>query len=114
MRQMFLQEQVNNNKRIEKVFSKAGESIAETLVGMMIVVMAMTMLAGAIRSSAKTNEAAEKIIDNSQANEKEVDSKVYFEISGVKDANSECDIKAIAVSTNGDSSNGYCYYTVKQ
>ena len=49
---------------MKKISSKKGESIAETLVAMMIVAMSLTILAGAIVTSARVNS---KIKNQEQA-----------------------------------------------
>ncbi len=47
------------NKLIEKLRDRSGETIVETLVSMLIVVLAFMMLAGAIVASARVNASVE-------------------------------------------------------
>ena len=49
-------------KALKKLRERSGETIVETLVSMLIVVMSFTMLAGAIVAAARVNAGAEKQI----------------------------------------------------
>lgn len=48
------------NKIRAKLWEQSGETITETLVSMLIVVLSVTMLAGAIVAAARVNAGAEK------------------------------------------------------
>ena len=86
-----------------KLKSSAGETLVETLFALLVVVLAMTMLAGAIVSAARVNKGAENL-NTAFVQESNVDevSSVKVQISG----KTPIDVKAYK--TRDD--NQYCYY----
>ena len=90
-----------------KLKSSSGETLVETLFALLVVVLAMTMLAGSIVSAARVNRGAEDLdvpfqVSNAQA------------VSGVK-VTVEREIEADSeIPVNGSQTNDqnkYCYYT---
>ena len=87
-----------------KLKSNSGETLVETLFALLVVVLAMTMLAGSIVSAARVNKGAEdlntafRITDNVQNV-----AGVQIQITG------KAPINVNAYRTNDE--NKYCYYT---
>ena len=87
-----------------KLKSRSGETLVETLFALLVVVLAMTMLAGSIVSAARVNKGAEDL-DTAflmTGNVQKVDG-VQVQISG------KARINVTAYQTNDE--NKYCYYT---
>lgn len=90
-----------------KLKSKSGETLVETLFALLVVVLAMTMLAGSIVSAARVNKGAEDLdtafrISNAQA------------VSGVKVTVDHQTVADSEISVKGyqtNDQNRYCYYT---
>lgn len=69
-------------KVAEKLGGSRGETIAESLVSMLIIVLAGLMLAGAILSSARVNHASKKIAVFPQYHGETVDNTRTASITG--------------------------------
>lgn len=90
---------------MKKIRSKKGETIAETLVAMMIVAMSLTILAGAIVSAAKVNSKvknAEVSFINDGGDGEIISTKAVLKIGDVEKAS--FDVYAF------NTGNGYYYY----
>lgn len=99
----------------QKLKSNSGETLVETLFALLVIVLAMTMLAGAIMSAARVNKGAEDLNTAFQiANAKEVqDVEVIVEHQtgekSIIDDDRNKDVYIVAYQT--DDQNQYCYYT---
>ena len=90
-----------------KLKNNSGETLVETLFALLVVVLAMTMLAGSIVSAARVNKGAEDLntafqISNVQA------------VSGVKvtvDRQTGADSEILVKGYQTNDQNQYCYYT---
>ena len=97
-------------KALRKKFgSSSGETLVETLFALLIVVLAMTVLAGSIVAAAKVNQRGEQMETEFQKSETDLreDGTVhiaYKEASGIE--SSDIDVKVYT--TNDD--NAYKYY----
>lgn len=98
-----------------KLKSQSGETLVETLFAMLIVVLSITMLAGAIVTAARINKSAR---DHHT-------SFVTADESGVSNIEEVSDVKVTIVRTDGSDSvidvngfrtkdaNKYCFYTAE-
>ena len=98
-----------------KLKSQSGETLVETLFAMLIVVLSITMLAGAIVTAARINKSARDLHA----------SFVTADESGVSNIEEVSDVKVTIVRTDGSDSvidvngfrtkdaNKYCFYTAE-
>lgn len=102
------------NKGIRKRRSTAGETIVETLMALLVVVMAMTLLAGAIVSAARVNSSTEKmdvalnVTEDTSFVENKTTVTITHSIISARDESSVADtlIEVDEVTTG----NGYVFY----
>ncbi|MCR5097866.1 MAG: hypothetical protein K6B14_02840 [Lachnospiraceae bacterium] len=95
---------------MKKISSKKGETIAETLISVLIVTMALTILAGAIVSAARINSRIkneEVAFAKEETPEGYIDKSVVFSMTGV--SIQPVDVK---VYSSGNDT-GYYYYDKK-
>lgn len=90
----------------KKLQSNKGESIAEVLASVLVVVMAMTMLAGAIITAAKVNKSADNGKQNFR-NETEGTSTKEVVVFKMDDVSEEIEIDVI------ENEEGFVYYDKK-
>lgn len=98
-----------------KLRSQSGETLVETLFAMLIVVLSITMLAGAIVTAARVNKSSRDLHT----------SFVTVDEVGVSNIDEVSDVKVTIVRTDGSDSvvdvngfqtkddNKYCFYTSK-
>ena len=104
---------------IKKIMSRAGESIAETLIAMMIVVMALTILAGALSTSAKITDAAQDKLNSGAVDDPELQgainatepSHIHMKFKEPK-ADDDPDVQVtMHMAKRSDGTIEFCYYT---
>lgn len=98
-----------------KLRSQSGETLVETLFAMLIVVLSITMLAGAVVTAARVNKSSRDLHT----------SFVTVDEAGVSNIDEVSDVKVTIVRTGGSDSvvdvngfqtkdaNKYCFYTAK-
>lgn len=88
-----------------KLKSRSGETLVETLFALLVVVLAMTMLAGSIVSAARVNKGAEDLDTAFRiTNDGQAGSVTVTHSSG---ETTSIPVKAYQT----DDQNKYCYYT---
>lgn len=92
---------------IQKLKSNSGETLVETLFALLVVVLAMTMLAGSIVSAARVNKGAEDLDTAFQLSKAQAVSDVEVTINHQAGAKSVIPVNGYQ--TNDQ--NKYCYYT---
>lgn len=90
---------------IRKLKSNSGETLVETLFALLVVVLAMTMLAGSIISAARVNKGAENLDTAFHLTDEGTVGSVTVEHGS--GGNTAVPIKAYQT----DDQNKYCYYT---
>ncbi|MDD5805191.1 MAG: hypothetical protein PUE78_12990 [Clostridia bacterium] len=94
----------------KKINSTSGETIAETLVTMIILSLAVLMLAGAVVTSARVNKKADNT-DTSFSTESET---VTHDNVTITDGSKAGTAAEISISVNfHETENGYKYYEVQ-
>lgn len=94
----------------KKINSTSGETIAETLVTMIILSLAVLMLAGAVVTSARVNKKADNT-DTSFSTESEI---VTLDNVTITDGSKAGTAAEILISVNfHETENGYKYYEVQ-
>lgn len=94
----------------KKINSTSGETIAETLVTMIILSLAVLMLAGAVVTSARVNKKADNT-DTSFSTESEI---VTLDKVTITDGSKAGTAAEISISVNfHETENGYKYYEVQ-
>lgn len=91
----------------QKLKNSSGETLVETLFALLVVVLAMTMLAGSIVSAARVNKGAEDLDAAFQISKAQA-------VSGVKvivDHQTEPDSVIPVNGYQTNDQNKYCYYT---
>ena len=94
----------------KKINSTSGETIAETLVTMIILSLAVLMLAGAVVTSARVNKKADNT-DTSFSTESEIVTHYNVTITDGSKAGTAAEI-SILVNFH-ETENGYKYYEVQ-
>lgn len=94
----------------KKINSTSGETIAETLVTMIILSLAVLMLAGAVVTSARVNKKADNT-DTSFSTENEIVTPDNVTITDCSKAGTDAEI-SISVNFH-ETENGYKYYEVQ-
>ena len=94
----------------KKINSTSGETIAETLVTMIILSLAVLMLAGAVVTSARVNKKADNT-DTSFSTESEIVTNDNVTITDGSKAGTAAEI-SISVNFH-ETENGYKYYEVQ-
>ena len=92
-----------------KLKGNSGETLVETLFALLVVVLAMTMLAGSIVSAARVNKGAEALNTAFQAANKPV-----LGVNGAVKHTKHSTVLDTTVSVTAyqtDDENKYCYYT---
>ncbi|MGN1141649.1 MAG: hypothetical protein ACI4TF_10635 [Oliverpabstia sp.] len=92
-----------------KIRSKSGETLVETLFAMLVVVLAVTMLAGSIVSAAKVNKGTKDLNTAFTMDQTTVITTEQVKITHIDGATvSESSVKAYK--SQDDNKNEYCYY----
>lgn len=92
---------------IKKLKSSAGETLIETLCALLIVVLAMTMLAGAIVSAARVNKGAEELNTAFLTSK----TKPVTAVTVTVDRTGGADTSIFVNAFKTEDDNEYCYYT---
>lgn len=90
-----------------KLKSNSGETLVETLFALLVVVLAMTMLAGSIVSAARVNKGAEDLNTAFQISNAQAVPGVSVTVDRQTGEDSEISVTAYQT----DDENKYCYYT---
>ena len=99
-----------------KLKSRSGETLVETLFALLVVVLAMTMLAGSIVSAARVNKGAEDLDTAFQTVKAQEAADVIVTVvrplggNSVFDGDDSNDHYIVAYQT--DDQNMYCYYSL--
>lgn len=91
----------------QKLKNSSGETLVETLFALLVIVLAMTMLAGSIVSAAQVNKGAEDLDAAFQISKAQPVSGVEVTVDRQSGVDS-------VISVNGyqtNDQNKYCYYT---
>ena len=94
---------------IKKLKSDKGETLVETLLSMLIVVLSVTMLAGSIVAAARINQSAKDMNAPVQLDNVSADTAAVVQLTHEGAANSEIDV----VLYKTDGSVPYYYYEKK-